>query len=884
MAMATSAAAYYWAALWTSSAVTRSDLAARIRLDTVDLPYSASRSGGCEPWCDTWDALNWADDPQAADPDAAFAGAVAAGGDGPAAAAATVPTTFAEIDAPGGLRLIYSDPAASLDPGSCGDACKCQSGTGCGWNREHSWPQSWGASQRRGVWELGRSMSPEGSDGPSAKGETPILISAVARRPMQTDLMAMFPADVGVNSARNNRPFYDVSARFDAAEVLCGAAAATDAGPTVCEPVSEVVGSWVWQPAERERGDLARAAFYMSLRYDGTTGGTGIDPLDLIIGEPESLDDPTLRPENSTDANCADLSSSCTHQDLRVLVAWHCSDPVDAYERARHARAAAIQHNRNPFVDRPEWVATVFGQQYACPNDNVDACIDHPCGANAVCEDLPAPASNDVTGRTCVCADGYVGDAETGCTDLGQMTAAADAYCQLFCSGEVSPCDPGFDANCPGYCGTEAPPPPPTCTKVCANGGTCVVGSDGTETCACTPDYTGQTCTDAVCTKVCANGGTCLEGDPGPDTCSCAPGFTGDTCEIDIDDCAQNPCNGGTCTDGINSYTCTCATGWSGATCSVDVDECATGNTCYLGDPTTVDDNATCTNTPGSYTCTCGMGYEGDGREGGTGCTNANACDVAPCGDNADCVDQPPPALKQADGRTCTCRAGFSGAPYDLTPGGGCTDIDECADSAVINECVEGTICINTPGSFTCGDVACPTPNGDGSSPYCSDHGECVDVTSGVNTCTCATGWTGTFCETDVDECTDGTDDCDPNNATCTNTAGSFTCACNQGYEGNGVTCTEVNRCSPNPCQNGGTCTNGINSYTCSCVPGSGWTGDTCETCGDDCSLYDNDMKLCSSVCDATSSSTYCTFRKAGGGKNRLEWCEKTDPNDPAWL
>ena len=39
----------------------------------------------------------------------------------------------------------------------------------------------------------------------------------------------------------------------------------------------------------------------------------------------------------------------------------------------------------------------------------------------------------------------------------------------------------------------------------------------------------------------------------------------------------------------------------------------------------------------------------------------------------------------------------------------------------------------------------------------------------------------------DVDECTDETDNCDAN-AACTNTDGSFTCACNTGYSGDGTT------------------------------------------------------------------------------------------------
>ena len=40
----------------------------------------------------------------------------------------------------------------------------------------------------------------------------------------------------------------------------------------------------------------------------------------------------------------------------------------------------------------------------------------------------------------------------------------------------------------------------------------------------------------------------------------------------------------------------------------------------------------------------------------------------------------------------------------------------------------------------------------------------------------------------DIDECTAGADNCDTN-ATCTNTLGGFTCTCNQGYTGDGVTC-----------------------------------------------------------------------------------------------
>ncbi|MDQ3692476.1 MAG: hypothetical protein M3464_02455 [Chloroflexota bacterium] len=54
----------------------------------------------------------------------------------------------------------------------------------------------------------------------------------------------------------------------------------------------------------------------------------------------------------------------------------------------------------------------------------------------------------------------------------------------------------------------------------------------------------------------------------------------------------------------------------------------------------------------------------------------------------------------------------------------------------------------------------------------------------------------------DIDECTEGSHNCDQN-ATCTNTAGAFTCACIPPDTGGGETC-----CSPGRTDCGGTCAN----------------------------------------------------------------------------
>ena len=46
----------------------------------------------------------------------------------------------------------------------------------------------------------------------------------------------------------------------------------------------------------------------------------------------------------------------------------------------------------------------------------------------------------------------------------------------------------------------------------------------------------------------------------------------------------------------------------------------------------------------------------------------------------------------------------------------------------------------------------------------------------------------------DINECASPGDNNCSTNATCTNTPGGFTCTCNQGYTGDGVTC--MGKCS----------------------------------------------------------------------------------------
>ena len=119
----------------------------------------------------------------------------------------------------------------------------------------------------------------------------------------------------------------------------------------------------------------------------------------------------------------------------------------------------------------------------------------------------------------------------------------------------------------------------------------------------------------------------------------------------------------------------------------------------------------------------------------------------------------------------------------------------------------------------------------------------CEDVTCGANAsceldaadepvCVCDDGFDGDgqACE-DVDECAAGTDDCD-DAATCSNTPGGFTCACPAGYDGDGTTCTDIDECTlgTDDCGDGSTCTNTDGGFACSCPAGTSGDGDTCVT------------------------------------------------------
>lgn len=78
------------------------------------------------------------------------------------------------------------------------------------------------------------------------------------------------------------------------------------------------------------------------------------------------------------------------------------------------------------------------------------------------------------------------------------------------------------------------------------------------------------------------------------------------------------------------------------------------------------------------------------------------------------------------------------------------------------------------------------------------------------------TGYEGTMCEYEIDECQ--SDPCQ-NGGQCTDLVNQYRCQCPVGFHGSNCE-NEINQCEGNPCLNGATCTNRRDSYICSCVNG----------------------------------------------------------------
>ncbi|MFN2261872.1 MAG: endonuclease [Psychroflexus sp.] len=161
--------------------------------------------------------------------------------------------------------------------------------TGTGfWNREHVYPRS-----RGGFFSIE-------DDGMATGIDNWWNTNADSTRHANSDAHGLRAADANENSSRGNKHFGDY------------------VGPDGNE------GSF--------KGDVARAAFYLAVRFNDLSVVDGFPEVEGQLG------------------------------DLATLLTWHDDDAADDYEMRRNNIVYEWQNNRNPFIDYPELVSYIWGE------------------------------------------------------------------------------------------------------------------------------------------------------------------------------------------------------------------------------------------------------------------------------------------------------------------------------------------------------------------------------------------------------------------------------------------------------------------------------------------------------------------------------------------
>ncbi len=295
----------------------------------------------------------------------------------------------------------------------------------------------------------------------------------------------------------------------------------------------------------------------------GASGSENEDTSDDELDSGNATDAHTNGPDESTDgaADDSDDETSSTASETSTT-----TDASDSSEPNSPCQPNPCEHG----------TCEEQADSYSCEcfdgydgdecENNINDCNSNQC-EHGTCVDL-------VEDYECDCgSSGYAGDfceveiqtcAETPCSNDGECTdegntrtcdCTGTGYEGVNCTTDIDECD---DSPCDAL-------------TQCTN-------TPGAFSCsACPSGYTGTGETGCIDVDECLtnNGGCdaltlCTDTDGGRMCGACFTGYsgTGTTGCVNIDDCDPNPCrNGGSCTDGVDSYSCSCPSPWSGTIC-----------------------------------------------------------------------------------------------------------------------------------------------------------------------------------------------------------------------------------------------------------------------------------------------------------------------------
>ena len=231
-----------------------------------------------------------------------------------------------------------------------------------GTNREHVWCQSRGFK------------ADSGANGPAG-----------------TDLHHLISGDGYVNGKpHNNNPYGYVdrnNIEMDASASYAYCSGNYSGAPR--NKHSEDQSTVVFEPQDSDKGDIARACFYMVACYNNLSGADTITQFN-----------PNLTLVDYATSNGAREDSTAEHAVgmgiLSDLLEWHRLDPVDEYEIHRNNLIFNnYQFNRNPFIDFPEWVEYIWGNKKGTTainpaTDEIGKASETPVGPGDTSEETSA--------------------------------------------------------------------------------------------------------------------------------------------------------------------------------------------------------------------------------------------------------------------------------------------------------------------------------------------------------------------------------------------------------------------------------------------------------------------------------------------------------------